>query len=379
MKRMSMLIAMAILVAAAACQGAEAKAPEAKAKKHIDLVICLDTSGSMRGLIESAKQKLWAVVNELATAKPRPALRVALYHYGNSGLSRQSGWVQQLAKLTDDLDAIYGKLFPLRTNGGTEYVSRVVRAATNELDWNMDKGTLRVIFVAGNEAATQDKTYPLQETCKAAASKGIIINTIFCGSESSGRRTGWEDAAKWADGRYAAIDQNRGTVVVKTPYDTKLAELSGKLNRTYVTYGRGGEAGAAMQKAMDGSAASLSPSAAAERAQSKASGLYVNAKWDLVDATKKGKVKLEDLAEAELPEEMKKMTVEQRKAHVARQTKLRTELQKQIQALSAKRSEHVKKEMAKQGLSEKHSLDAALRAAVRAQAEQKDFKFQPKK
>jgi len=375
MKRTSLLMAMAILMAAAAGAGQEAKAPEAKAKKHIDLVICLDTSGSMRGLIESAKQKLWAVVNELATAKPRPVLRVALYHYGNSGLSRESGWVQQLSKLTDDLDGIYGKLFPLRTNGGTEYVSRVVRAATNELDWNMDKGTLRVIFVAGNEAATQDKKYPLQETCKAAATKGIIINTIFCGGEARGRRTGWEDAAKWADGRYAAIDQDRGTVVINTPYDKKLAELSGKLNTTYVTYGRRGEAGAAMQRAMDGKAAGLNTAAAAERAQSKASGLYVNAKWDLVDATTKGKVKLEELAEAELPEEMKKMTPEQRKAHVAQQARRRADLQKEIQTLSAKRNEYVKKEMAKQGLSEKQSLDAALRAAVREQAEKKGLKF----
>jgi hypothetical protein len=375
MKRTSLFMAMAILVAAAACAGQEAKAPEAKAKRHIDLVICLDTSGSMRGLIESAKQKLWAVVNELATAKPRPVLRVALYHYGNSGLSRESGWVQQLSKLTDDLDGIYGKLFPLRTNGGTEYVSRVVRAATSELDWNMDKGTLRVIFVAGNEAATQDKTYPLQETCKAAATKGIIINTIFCGGEASGRRTGWEDAAKWADGRYAAIDQDRGTVVINTPYDKKLTELSGKLNTTYVTYGRGGEVGAAMQKAMDGKAARLNTAAAAERAQSKASGLYVNAKWDLVDATTKGKLKLEELAEAELPEEMKKMTPEQRKAHVAQHARRRADLQKEIQTLSAKRNEYVKKEMAKQGLNEKQSLDAALRAAVREQAERKGLKF----
>ncbi|MGB2824524.1 MAG: vWA domain-containing protein [Phycisphaerae bacterium] len=375
MKRTSVLIVLAILMTAGAALAAEAKAPEAEMKKHIDLVICLDTSGSMRGLIESAKQKLWAVVNELATAKPRPALRVALYHYGNSGLSRESGWVQQLSKLTGDLDSIYGKLFPLTTNGGTEYVSRVVRAATEELDWNMDKGTLRVIFVAGNEAATQDTTYPLQETCKAAASKGIIINTIFCGSDASGRKTGWEDAAKWADGRYAAIDQDRGTVVVNTPYDKKLAELGGELNRTYVTYGRAGEVGAAMQKAMDGKAAKLHPSAAAERTQSKASGLYVNTKWDLVDATRQGGVKLEDLAEAELPDEMKKMTPEQRKAHVEKQGRRRAEIQKEIQAVSAKRGDYVKKEMAKQGLSDKHSLDAALRAAVREQAERKDFKF----
>ena len=376
MKRTGVLVALAVLLSAGLCRAADGKAPAVKADKHIDLVICLDTSGSMRGLIESAKQKLWAVVNELATAKPRPALRVALYHYGNSSLSRESGWVRQLSKLTDDLDAVYGKLFPLRTNGGTEYVSRVVRAATNELDWNPDAGTLRVIFVAGNEPATQDKTYSLQATCKAAASKGIIVNTIFCGTEATGRQTGWESAAKWADGQYAAIDQDRGTVVVNTPYDKELTQLSGELNTTYLRFGRAGSLGAAMQTAMDGKARTLSPSASAERAQSKASGLYRNAKWDLVDATHGGDVELDKLAEKDLPAEMKKMTPEQRKAHVATKARRRAEIQKKILALSAKRNDYVKKAMAKQGLTGKASLDAALRSAVRVQAEKKNFQFE---
>ena len=355
------------------------KAPEPGTPKHIDLAICLDTSGSMRGLIESAKQKLWAVVNELATAKPRPMLRVALYHYGNSGLTRESGWVKQLSPLTDDLDAVYGKLFPLRTHGGTEYVARVVRAATNELDWNMDKGTLRVMFVAGNEPATQDKTYDLQETCKAAVTKGIIVNTIFCGGTGEGQRTGWADAARWADGQYAAIDQDRGTVAITTPYDQKLAELSGSLNATYVIYGRSGAVGAALQKAMDSQAAGLNAATAAERARSKASFLYRNAGWDLIDATRGGKVKLEALAEAELPENMRKMKPAERKAYVERQSKRRLAIQKEIVQLSAKRDAHVKKEMSRRGLSERASLDSALRSAVRVQAEKKNFKFEKKK
>ena len=387
MKRTAAWWAAGMVLAAASVAGAEGPAEakiapgagtEKHTEKHIDLVLCLDTSGSMRGLIESAKQKLWTVVNELATARPRPALRVALYHYGNSGLSRESGWVQQLTPLTDDLDAVYGKLFPLKTNGGTELVARVVRAATGELKWNLDKGTLRVMFVAGNEAATQDAEFDLQATCKAAASKGIIVNTIFCGQDAEGRRTGWENAAKWADGQYAAIDQDRGTVVLSTPYDTKLAELGVKLNATYVAYGRAGQVGAAMQKAMDGRAKELGGAAAAERAQSKASGLYVAGKWDLVDADKEGKVELAKLNEAELPEEMQKMTPEQRKAYLAEKAGQRADLQKQIQQLSAKREAHVKEQMAKQGLSEKASLDAALRSATRAQAEEKGFEFKSK-
>ena len=116
----TLVLAAGFVLAAVGADVAEV-APKAPAKearqRHVDLVICLDTSGSMSGLIESAKKKLWAVVNELATAQPKPLLRVGLYHYGNDGLNKEDGWVKQLCPLTDDLDDVYGKLFALRTNG----------------------------------------------------------------------------------------------------------------------------------------------------------------------------------------------------------------------------------------------------------------------
>ncbi|MFW6066654.1 MAG: vWA domain-containing protein, partial [Planctomycetota bacterium] len=253
--------------------------------RHVDIAICLDTSGSMSGLIDSAKQKLWAIVNELAAARPRPVLRVALYHYGNTSLDAETGWVQQLSPLTDDLDKVYGELFKLSTNGGTELVARVVRSATQELEWSDDPNALRIIVVAGNEPATQDTEYKLQDICHAAAAKGIIINTIHCGDAETGRQTGWADAARWADGKYAAIDQNGGTVTVQSPYDKQLAELSAKLNETYVAYGAAGEGRRENQVAQDANAASVNAPAAAERAAAKAGALYRNDFWDLVDAS----------------------------------------------------------------------------------------------
>lgn len=372
-------IACGILTAAVSVGfGAEAAKEAAPAEKHIDLAICLDTSNSMDGLIDSAKQKLWAVVNELATAKPRPRLRVALYQYGNDSLSKENGWVQRVCDLTGDLDEIYEKLFALRTNGGTEFVARVTRAAADELKWDTGKNTLRILFVAGNEAATQDGKFKLKDVCAATAGKGIIINTIFCGNEARGRQTGWADVALWADGQYAAIDQNEGTVVISTPYDKKLSELGAKLNETYVAYGPGGGKGSSKQKAQDSNALSLSPAASAERATAKAGGLYRNAAWDLVDAMKDKKVDLAKVPEAELPENMRKMTPEERKKYVADQAAERGNIQKEIKDLDAKRQAHVKVEMGKRGLEEGASFDAALRKAVRMQAESKDFKFETK-
>ena len=375
-RRIAAVATTLVLLAAVGAVAAEKVVPQPAPTRHVDLVICLDTSGSMSGLIESAKQKLWAVVNELATARPRPRLRVALYHYGNTGLKAKTGWVQQLCPLTDDLDAVYGKLFPLRTNGGTEYVARVTRAAVQELDWNREKGTLRMIFVAGNEPATQDPVYKLQDICKAAATNGIIVNTIHCGSVKTGRQTGWADAARWADGQYAAIDQNRGTVVINTPHDKKLLVLNEELNKTYLSYGQAGRKRQENQIAQDKNARKVNAPAAAQRTVAKATSLYNNASWDLVDASKEKDFKLGEVKAEHLPESMRKMSLDERKAYIAKHAARRAELQKQIRLLSQQREAVVKKEMARKGLKGNTAFDTALRAAVRTQAKRLNFTFE---
>jgi hypothetical protein len=106
---------------------------------------------------------------------------------------------------------------------------------------------------------------------------------------------------------------------------------------------------------------------------SKASGAYKNSSWDLVDGLEDGSV---DLAKTEeLPEEMKAMTLEQRKAHVAAAAGKRKELQARIRALSAERETFVQEEAKRQGLEAGNTLDAALLRAVRVQAEKSGYAF----
>ncbi|MCK5113730.1 MAG: VWA domain-containing protein [Phycisphaerae bacterium] len=376
------IVAVLALIPTTAIQGHPPVTVEIKivpaVRRDVDIAICLDTSGSMDGLIEAAKQKLWAIVNELAKAQPKPRLRVALYHYGNDGLSQNTGWVKQLSPLTDDLDKIYEELFKLRTNGGTEFVARVTKAATDDLKWSSQKDALKMIIVAGNEPATQDQKYELHDICKASLKKGIIINTIFCGDVEQGRKTGWSDAAGWGQGQYAAIDQNRGTIVIKTPYDEKIIKLNIELNTTYVGYGKQGKKNKMRQTAQDANAKSLNAPAAASRTASKASGLYVNSDWDVVDAVQNKKLDLEKAPAKDLPEAMRKMSVEQRKQYVEKLAASRKELQSQINELNKKRLTHQKREMEKQGIDESKSFDANLRKAIQKQGAEKGLNFSKK-
>src|SRR5262245_9072065 len=130
MKRM-LIVAMLVACGWLGPVGA-AGAQDSPRKPSIQIALLLDTSNSMDGLIDQAKNQLWSVVNEFIRAKHdgrTPVLEVALYEYGNNGLPAQEGFVRQVLPMTDDLDAVSERLFALKTNGGNEYCGQVIRDA----------------------------------------------------------------------------------------------------------------------------------------------------------------------------------------------------------------------------------------------------------
>lgn len=356
---------------------APATAPvPAKAPRKIELVLALDTSNSMDGLINSAKARLWDIVNELSRAKPTPELRVALYTYGTPSYGAKTGFVRQESAFTKDLDALYQKLSAVRTNGGTEYVARVTKAAVEELDWDDDAKTLKILFVAGNEAATQDPENDVLAVAKKAVSQGIVVNTIFCGNASDSVASAWASVAKAADGKYAVIDQEKGVRIASTPMDGKLAELSQQLNQTYVGYGRGASKRKEAQVRSDEAAASMGAGVAASRATAKSSALYDNSEWDLVDAQKKGKVDMKDVPAEALPAPMQAMSTEERTKYVDEMASKRESIQKEIATLSAEREKYVRAEEAKAAKAGEKGLDSVLKAQIRTQAQEAGFTFE---
>jgi hypothetical protein len=341
--------------------------------RHVDLVIALDISGSMDGLIDSARQKLWDTVNLLATAKPQPTLRVGLITYGNDSYSPEVGWVKKDSDLTTDLDSIYAKLFALRTNGGTEYVARAVHDATFDMQWSKDPQALKMIFVAGNEPATQDPKIPVAQAMKDAREHGIFVNAIYCGTDGNYEAAGWREVASLGGGNYAAIDQDH-VAVIATPMDAELAKLSQQLNGTYIAFGGEGRAHLENQAAQDKNAATMSAPAAASRAAAKSSGLYDNSGWDLVDAAKHGK-DVRDMKPGELPPAMQGMNAEQRQKYVDQKAQERVQIQKQINDLNAKREAYVAAERKKSAKAGAKGFDDAFNSAVQKEAESTGFQF----
>jgi hypothetical protein len=352
----------------------------AVASEHVvELAICLDTSGSMDGLLNSARQKLWTIVNDLAKADPTPRLRVALLSYGNDGHNPENGWVKVETSFTEDLDTVSQMLFGLTTNGGTELVGRVVQTSLQELDWNPSGDALRMIFVAGNESADQDDQVAARTICKEAAARGIDVSSIYCAysDDDSEIRPGWRELGRLGNGEFAMIDQDNGTVVIATRYDQRLVELSTELNKTYIPFGSGGAAGCGNQAAQDANAVNLNAANAASRAATKASKLYSCASWDLVDAVRTGEVDLAEMDEKDLPENMRELTLAQRVAKVDAMQKQRTKLQGQINELDPLRQALLTEELARQATTNIGGFDLAIRSALRTRAEALGFSFSP--
>jgi len=366
-----LVVALASLVAApASTQPAAAPAPAPKAK-NIDVAICLDISNSMDGLIDSAKNKLWDIVNELAKVKPTPNLRVALYTYGHDSYDAKIGWIKKDLDLTTDLDMLYQKLFALTTRGGTEYVTRVCRDAVRDLKWSDDKDALKLIFVCGNEPASQDPVVKLKEAADFAISKGVIINPIYCGNPDDADARDWREFAGLCKGRFAAIDQNR-SVVIATPFDKQLAELSAKMSTTYVVYGKVGKEKLANQVTQNENAKKQGDGVAAARCYSQVNGIYKCDDWDLVDRMKADpKLDIAKISEEELSPEMKKLKPEERVGYVKDMASKREALQKEAMAIEKQRQAFIADELKRNPNPAAQAFDAAINETLRIQAETK--------
>ena len=340
----------------------------------VQLAILLDTSNSMDGLIEQAKSQLWAIVNQLAQTRKNgksPRLEVALYEYGNNNIPRSDGYVRLIAPFCSDLDLISEELFGLRTNGGDEYCGLVIHNAIQNLRWSHSNDDLKMVVIAGNEPFTQGNI-GYQYACRNAMERGIVVNTIFCGNYQEGVETKWKSGADLTEGSYTYIDQDLPPVDIHAPQDDEITKLGQEMNDTYIPFGVRGQLNKERQEAQDTNAQSVAGEAAVQRSVTKASKLYDNTAWDLVDAVKaNGYDFLAKVKADELPPEMQKMSPTQRKSYVAEKIKEREELQEKINRLSQERQVYITKEQQK--LSQDRSFGTAILEAIRKQAVKKGF------
>jgi hypothetical protein len=343
---------------------------------HIKVALLLDTSNSMDGLIEQAKSRLWNIINAITTLKyqgKEPVIEIALYEYGNDGLSQQSNYIRQVAPLTTDLDLISEKLFALRTNGGNEYCGAVISEAVKKLSWGDGNTDMKLIYIAGNEEFSQGGIN-YKESVADALHHSIYVNTIFCGNKMEGINTNWKDGADRGGGKYFNIDANKQVTFIETPYDAQIEACDIRINKTYISYGSQGRAKKSNQAVQDNNAKSINKSNYTERAVSKSKTAYENSSWDIVDRVKKDKDAVRKIKDEDLPAELKGKSKPEIETIIAEKTKEREVIQKEIAALSVKRQQYIDEQNKKNP--GKDDLGEAINRSIRELAVKKGYALQ---
>jgi Mg-chelatase subunit ChlD len=235
-----------------------------QARPKIDVVFVLDTTGSMAGLIEGAKQKIFSIASRIAQGKPTPQVRVGLVAYRDVG----DAYVTKRYELTEDLDGLFTHLRKLEADGGgdtPEHVGRGLGEAVSKLSWDPSRETMKLIFLVGDAPPAQrNDDWNFKHWVKRAAEKHIVVNTVRCGGDPE-TETHWKLAAKTTDGRYESLDQSGGMVAVATPYDAELAKVNAELASKTLYAGK--KEAQAANRARAEQMAGLAPEAAAERIQ----------------------------------------------------------------------------------------------------------------
>jgi hypothetical protein len=304
----------------------------------------------MDGLIDQAKSRIWSIVNEasgLTYQGQTPNLEIAMYDYGNAGLSVESNFIRQQLPFTSDLDLVSEKLFGLRTNGGSEYCGTVISTSLNQLNWSADPADLKMIYVAGNEPFTQGPI-SYKDACRLAESKHVFVNTIYCGSYEQGVRENWKDGAICSKGDYFNINSNDRVVTIQTPYDEQINQLNIQLNQTYISYGSLGKENRMKQKREDDNALLQGVAVSSERALVKSKSVYSNGSWDMVDAVKMDSSIVGKLKDEELPDELKGKSTVEKEAYIKQKSEERAKIQTEIGQLGKQREAFIQEEKKKQ-------------------------------
>jgi hypothetical protein len=308
----------------------------------------------------------------MASAQPTPEIRIGLVAYRDRG----DQYVTQVVDLSDDLDSVYAALMDFQADGGgdtPESVNQALFDAVHNISWSQDSQAYQVVFLVGDAPPHMDYqdevTYP--EIVAAAASKGIVINTIQCGNMPITAGP-WTQIASLGHGKFFQVEQAGGAVAMTTPFDAELASLSAKLDATRLYFGNEEEQEKMAHKvaATDKLHASSSPESLARRATfNMSAGGKVNllGKNDLVDGIASGTVKLEELDEAELPAALKPMAPAEQEAYVAELAQERSDLQRQMRELADDRDGYITKKVKEAG-GYKDSLDQKIYEAVAEQA-----------
>ena len=347
---------------------------QAMARPTVEVAFVLDTTGSMGGLLDGAKRKIWSIATSVVDANPDADIRLGLVAYRDIGYE----YVTRTFDVTSHIQDTYGNLLDLKARGGGDWpesINEALDVAVNKLHWTEGKDAHRIVFLVGDAPPhmdyAQDTKYP--KTLAVAKQRDIVVNAVLAGGARDTERV-WKDIAQLGDGRFIPIPQDGGDlVVIETPYDDDIIILQKEINGTVIPYGP-----QRLQKRVEEKTRQLSQVAAAAPASASDMASYLNKRsrisseavtgdGDLVSAVASGRTTVAGVKDDELPDALRKLSPDQRAAEVEKQTQARKNLNEKLAALVRKRDAFVAEKKRTAAPGKASSFDRAVEETLKVQ------------
>lgn len=185
MKRIFTLILTVVFVQLVAPASAGERAGSRKAsgdstRAPLEVVFCLDLSGSTNGVLNDLRERYWTLVNHTRQAQPGRELRIGIVGFSRPSFGKENGYVRVLAPISSDLDKAMIELMRLKpyVEKGDQYVSTALKACIQSLEWTDDPLADRMVFLIGNGMVSADG-YDFTRYSDMARVRDIRVHSLY--------------------------------------------------------------------------------------------------------------------------------------------------------------------------------------------------------
>lgn len=210
-------------------------------ERPLDIVLCLDLSGSTNGLINDLRDNLWLIVNQAEHMNPKPDLRIGVIGFSRPSFGKENAYVKILAPLTSNFDYIAAELYKLKPSieKGDQIVSEAIRTALNDMKWSNKADAVKLIYLIGNGMVTANG-YEYVRYCEQARDRNIPVHALYVMKSNNWFKElpAWRRIAGLTNGMQTELTVNKpDDLPVWKSVKTDLKMLNDRYNATYLWSG----------------------------------------------------------------------------------------------------------------------------------------------
>ena len=210
--------------------------------KPLDIVFCLDLSGSTNGLIDDVRDQLWMIINQAQYMEPKPFLRLGVVGFSRPSFGKENAYVKILVPLTTNFDYLAAELYKLKPSieKGDQIVSAALRTCVNDMKWTERPDAVKLVFIVGN-GMVSGNDHEYVRWCEQARTRNIVIHTLYVMKSANWFKelAGWRRIATITGGMQTEITVNKpDQMQVFTSVKKDLSALNNRINATYLWAGK---------------------------------------------------------------------------------------------------------------------------------------------